>query len=156
MPAEWLIENGIAETRAILVSDDEILAARVDWAEHVRPGLVAQAQLIARPAGTRRGTVRLESGHEALIEHLPPSATEGSRITVRITRAAIAEKGRTKLPVARPAPGESPHPAPTLAESLATTDFPVRILPATDNAFARHGWDDLVEQALSGEVAFNG
>ncbi|MFM2370825.1 MAG: hypothetical protein RIS85_547, partial [Pseudomonadota bacterium] len=75
MPAEWLIEHGIAETRAILAHEGRILAARVDWAEPVRPGLVAQAQLIARPAGTRRGTVRLDSGHEALIEQLPRDAT---------------------------------------------------------------------------------
>lgn len=156
MPAEWLIEHGIAETRAILAHEGRILAARVDWAEPVRPGLVAQAQLIARPAGTRRGTVRLDNGHEALIEQLPRDATEGTTLTIRITRAAIAEKGRTKLPVARPAPGEAPRPAPALAQDLAATGTPVRTLPVTENAFAAHGWEDLVEQALSGEIAFSG
>lgn len=156
MPAEWLVENGIGETRAILVSQGDILSARIDWGEAVRPGLVSPAQLVSRAAGTRRGTVRLDNGAEALIEQLPREATEGARIIVRITRASIAEKGRTKLPVARPAPDAAVQAAPSLADDLAATGYRVRSLPITDDAFARHGWDDLIEQALSGEIAFSG
>lgn len=155
--AEWLYEAGIGEERAILIDGGEIRAARIEWGDALRPGLIAQAQLVARPAGSRRGTVRFPDGDEALVDQLPPSATEGSRLNVRITRAAIAERGRTKLPQARPAaPGEAPRPAPSLLDELRGGDLTVRVLPVTSPAFAQHGWDELVEEAQSGEIAFAG
>lgn len=156
MAAEWLYEAGIAEERAILTSHGQILSARICWGERVRTGLVAQAQLVRRHQGSRRGLVRLGDGHEALIDQLPREATEGARLMVRIVRAAIAEKGRTKLPVARPAPGELPRPAPTLREEIEASGAALRALPVTSPEFAEHGWDELVEQARSGEIAFAG
>lgn len=156
MSAEWLVEQGIGETRAILCADAEIRAARIDWGEALRPGLVAEARLVSRPAGGRRGTVRLDSGDDALIDQLPREATEGVRLVVRVVRASIAEKGRTKLPVVRVAPGEVPTPAPDLAAQLGAAGDRVRILPATDRTFVECGWDELVEQAQSGEIPFAG
>lgn len=156
MSAEWLYEAGIAEERAILVSDGAILSARVEWGEGLRPGLVAEARLAKRHAGTRRGVVRFDDGAEALVDQLARETTEGVRLMVRVVRAAIAEKGRTKLPVARPAPGEAPRPAPTLREEIEATGATVRVLPATSKAFAANGWDELIEQAQTGEIAFPG
>ena len=118
MSADWLHEAGIGEERAILVSGGRILSARVCWGEKVRPGLVAQARLVTRHAGSRRGVVRFDDGAEAMVDQLPREATEGVSLTVRVTRAAIAERGRTKLPVVRPAPGEYPRPPPSLREEL--------------------------------------
>ncbi|MCX7285348.1 MAG: ribonuclease E/G [Novosphingobium sp.] len=156
MSAEWLYEDGIAEERAILVADGAILSARVEWGEGLRPGLTAQAKLVKRHAGSKRGTVRLDDGSDALIDQLPHEATEGKPLMVRVVRAAIAEKGRTKLPVVRPAPGATPCPAPTLREEIEASGASVRALPATSRAFASNGWDDLVEQAQTGEIAFPG
>lgn len=156
MAAEWLYEAGIAEERAILVSDGRILSARVEWGEAMRPGLVTEARLAKRHAGTRRGTVRFDDGAEALVDQLPREATEGARLMVRVVRAAIAEKGRTKLPVVRPAPGEAPRPAPSLREEIEATGAALRALPVTSTAFARNGWDELVEQAQTGEIGFAG
>lgn len=156
MSADWLHEAGIGEERAILVSGGRILSARVCWGETLRPGLVAQARLVKRQAGSRRGVVRFEDGAEALIDQLPREATEGMALTVRVTRAAIAERGRTKLPVVRPAPGEDPRPAPTLREELEATGAAVKTVAITGRAFADNGWDELVEQAITGEVAFAG
>lgn len=156
MSAQWLYEDGIAEERAILVSGGTILSARVEWGEALRPGLVAQARLAKRHHGSRRGVVRFENGSEALIDQLPREATEGVTLTVRVIRAAIAERGRTKLPVARPAPGEAPRPAPTLREEIEASGAALRALPVTNAEFARHGWDELVEQAQTGEIAFPG
>lgn len=156
MSAEWLYEAGIAEERAILASGGAILSARVEWGEGLRPGLVAEAKLVKRHAGSRRGLVRFDDGAEALIDQLAREASEGVRMMVRVTRAAIAERGRTKLPVVKPAPGETARPAPSLREEIEATGATVRVLPATSRAFATNGWDELVEQAQTGEIAFPG
>lgn len=156
MSADWLHEAGIGEERAILVSGGRILSARVCWGEKVRPGLVAQARLVTRHAGSRRGVVRFDDGAEALVDQLPREATEGVSLTVRVTRAAIAERGRTKLPVVRPAPGEDPRPAPGLREELAATGASVKSVAISGGAFADNGWDELLEQAATGEIAFAG
>lgn len=155
--AEWLVEEGIGETRAILVEGGRILAARVAWDGDLRAGTVAAGQLVDRQPGTRRGTVRLDDGSLALADGLDGAMTEGVRLVVRVTRAAIAERGRTKLPLVRPAAaGERPAAAPSLAGSLAATGLPVRTVPLTGAAFADAGWDDLVEEATSGCIAFPG
>lgn len=156
MSAEWLYEAGIAEERAILVSRGQILSARIEWGDPMRPGLVAEARLVKRLHDARRGVVRFNDGTEALIDHLPREATEGVALTVRVVRAAISEKGRTKLPVTRPAPGEAPTPAPSLREEIEATGARLRVLPITNNELTEHGWDDLVEQALTGEIPFAG
>lgn len=152
---EWLVEAGIAETRAILVEGGEIVAARVAWEGELRAGSVLAAQLLDRVAGTRRGSVRLPDGSIALIDGLEPGTTNGAGLTVRVARSAIAERGRTKLPLVRPAPGETPHSA-TLQDDLAATGHPVRLLRTTDRSFDQAGWADLVEQAVTGEVPFPG
>lgn len=151
----WLYEAGIGEERAILVEGGEIVAARICWGEAVRPGLVAEAQIVSRPAGGKRGTARLASGDDVLVDALPPAATEGARLLLRITRAAIAERGRTKLANARPAgAGDAPRPAPSMLDELRGGAYPVRTLAVTDPSFDDAGWDELVEQAITGEIAF--
>lgn len=156
MSAEWLYEAGIAEERAILVSRGQILSARVEWGDPLRPGLIAQAQLVTRAPNSRRGTVRLADGTMAHIDQLPHEATQGVTLTVRVVRAAISERGRTKLPVTRPAPGEAPAPAPNLREEIEASGAHLRALPVTNPEFGQHGWDDLVEQAQTGEIPFAG
>ncbi|WP_298195283.1 ribonuclease E/G [Novosphingobium sp.] len=155
--AEWLVEDGIGEERAILVEQSAIVAARIVWDEPWRAGAVVEARLGARIPGTRRAVVRLPDGSEALGEGFDPKLTEGQAVLVRVTRCAIAEKGRTKLPQVRPAaPGEAPRPALSLREELAGGPYPVRCVPVHGRAFAEAGWDDLVVEALTGEVAFAG
>ncbi|MES2301047.1 MAG: ribonuclease E/G [Pseudomonadota bacterium] len=156
MSAEWLYEAGIGEERAILVAHGQILSARVEWGDPVRPGLIAPARLVKRLHDAKRGIVRFEDGTEAFIDHLPRDATEGVTLTVRVVRAAIAERGRTKLPVTRPAPGEAAAPAPTLREEIEATGARLRALSVTNDDMARNGWDDLVDHALTGEIPFAG
>ena len=154
--AEWLHEAGIGEDRAILVEHGAILAARVSWGEAVRAGLVADAKLIAKPAGARRGLARLTDGSEVLVDALPREATEGDTLRLRIVRAALAERGRTKRAQARHDCDASPGPAPSLLDELRAGPLPVRQVRIEGADFADHGWDELAEQAQSSEIAFAG
>lgn len=154
---EWLHEAGIGEERAILVDGGTILAARVDWGETLRAGHVAPARIIRRIAGTRRGFARFADGSETQVEALPPQATEGRELRLRITRSSIAEKGRTKLAQSRPAAtDERQTEAPTLLEALRAQGQAVRSLRVTDRDFDEAGWHELTEQAFTGEIAFAG
>ncbi|MEL7199146.1 MAG: ribonuclease [Pseudomonadota bacterium] len=92
----WLIENGIGETRALLVEDGKPRAAKLWWDGEVYCGQITTAKLIAKQSGSRRGTAQIESGEEILVDKLPRELTEGKRFSVRISRAVIAERGRYK------------------------------------------------------------
>lgn len=154
--AEWLYEAGIAEERAILVERGAIVAARVEWGGPVRAGLVADARLVAKPAGARRGLARLIDGAEVLIDGLAREANEGDTLRLRIVRPALAERGRNKRAQARPASDQAPAPAPSLLDELRQSGMPVRGVRVAGPEFGDHGWDELVEQAQSGEIAFAG
>jgi hypothetical protein len=155
---EWCVEQGIGEDRAALIDGDTILAARLCWREAMRAGAVVQARLDHRHAGTRRGAVQLPDGTIALIDALTPEMTSGARLMVRITRAALAEQGRFKLALCRPAGDAPPSPAPTLAQTLvqtvAQTGHSVRVAGMLDRTLDNAGWPDLAEQAVSGQVDF--
>ncbi|WP_428332247.1 ribonuclease [Novosphingobium sp.] len=155
---EWLVEPGIGEDRAILVDHGTIVAARVCWREPWRAGAVSVARLDHRYPGSKRGAVHMPDGTIATIDALPADVTHGATLMVRITRAALAEQGRFKLAQCRAAgdAAAAPAPAPSLAETLAQTGSPVRILGGLDRSFDEAGWDDLIEQAQTGAIDFPG
>lgn len=140
--AEWLVENGIGETRAILVESGGVMAARLDWPGSLAAGQIEDAVLIARNAGSARGTARFASDEEALVEGLPREASEGATIRLKVTRSAIAETGRHKLAQARPS-DEPPRPAPP-PEGRIVREFPPGL------------WEELFAEAWAGEIAFPG
>lgn len=149
--AEWLVEEGIGEHRAILIDGGEVVAAKLDWPGALAPGHVADAVLVSRRAGSSRGTVRFPDGEDALVDGLPRDAREGATIRAVVTRMAIAETGRLKLAQARPTT-DLPRPAPRLAERLARDGMNARIV----RAFPAGAWEDIFADAWIGEIAFAG
>ena len=145
------MEEGIGEQRAIELRRGRIHAARLHWPGTLAAGQVEDARLVASAAGSRRGTARFASGEEALASRLPRDAGEGASIRLRVTRSAIGESGRTKLAQAVPCEDEL-RPHPTLAETLEIEGHGVDIV----RRFPVDGWEDLIGDAFSREIAFAG
>ena len=141
--AEWLIERGIGEDRALLVDGDRVLAAKVQWPGELKAGAVVSAKLVARAAGAKRGTALTDNGTEVLVDRLPDSLTEGSSCEILITRARIAERGRLKRAQGRLHEGQEITPSPF------TTGREV-------HRFRAGQWEEVWHSASSGEIAFPG
>lgn len=110
--AEWFFEHGIGETRALLIENGEVLAARLSWPGELKAGEIYTAKLTSKAAGARRGTATLETGQGVLVDHLPAELTEGASFALRLSRGPIAERGRFKSAQGRyldddAAPGEA-------------------------------------------------
>jgi hypothetical protein len=148
--AEWLVEEGIAEHRAIRLEGETIAEARVQWPGELCAGTVAEAVLVSRPAGTSRGTARFPRGEEAWADRLPPSAAEGAPLRLEVTRPALVERGRRKLAHARPT--ARPPASPALAARLRGEGHAVR----TVRRFPAGDWDELVAEAFAAEAGFPG
>lgn len=144
--AEWLIEEGIGEHRALQVDGERALAARIEWPGRLAAGLVEDALLVRFDSKTRRGLARFAIGEEALVDRLPGASREGADVRLEVTRAAVAESGRLKRAQARPTAAD-PKPAPSLAEALSA-----RVIAR----FPAGLWEDVWTDAWTGEVAFPG
>ena len=146
-PDGWIVERGIGETRALLIENGDVRAAKLAWLGELRAGDMHFAQLAKKAGGARRGVAVLENGTEVLVDHLPPEATEGATIGVQITRAPIAERGRLKLAQARCVPnGRSDIDGASDAFALCDE---VRRLPSDL-------WEEVWHAASSGEIEFAG
>lgn len=140
--AEWLIEDGVAETRALLIEGEQVLAARIMWPGDLATGSRTAGRLTTKLKGTRRGVAVLGNGAEALVDHLPPAVTEGQTLDLVITRAAIAERGRLKRAQARIADPQGSAPNPGWLEGRIVRRFPAGL------------WDEVWHAASSGSIAF--
>lgn len=146
--AEWLYEAGIGEARAAMVEGGVILKARIEL-EGLRVGSVVQGRLRADKK------VELAEG-EVLLDHIPKGVSEGAKLTVEITREAIPEPGRVKLPKAI-ATDKPPAPGPDLLARITATGVPVRICRAHEaDALETAGWSEALEEAVTGEIGFPG
>ena len=133
---EWLIERGIGETRAALVENDEIIEARVRRDGVIPAGTILEARLVAvAPRVTVEG-----DGETFLLPRGVSGVSEGRSLLVEVTREALGSAEPWKRGLAR-ITTDPPRTAPPLAEG--------REAPIAD-------WDDLLEEARSGLVAFEG
>lgn len=148
--ADWLVEEGIAEHRAVRLNGDAIVEARIAWPGRLAAGCVVDARLDSRAAGSARGTALVASGEEVLVDRLPMSVSEGASLRLEITRAALDGPGRFKRAQGRPS--EGPLGEPSLAERLVAAGEAVQAV----RRFPGDGWDSLIDEALSGSVTFRG
>jgi hypothetical protein len=139
---EWLVERGIGETRSVLVESGEIVEARIRLEGVARAGTSRQAVL--KSTGTP--AVAADGAQEYLLPKGAPGATEGQTIAIEITREAIPGPEPWKRPLAR------------LADSIAIplSDGEVIAFPSPLDRLSELGWLDLIEEARSGIVRFDG
>jgi hypothetical protein len=133
---QWIIERGIGETRAALVEDGEIIEARVRRDGVIPAGTVLEARLVAVAP-----RVTVEAGGETFLLPRGVSAiSEGRTLTIEVVREALGGAEPWKRGLAR-VTNDPPRDAPALAEG---------------NEGRIDGWDDLLEDARTGIVAFSG
>lgn len=147
----WYVEHGIGEERAIRLAGGDIAEARIHWPGTLSVGHVEDARLVSRLRGSKRGTVQFEGGEQALVDRLPPEASEGSTIRCRVTRPAWQERDRAKLAHALPS-DDRPCSAPGLAEQLEQEGHRVESV----SRFPEGDWNELWLEAWDGRVAFDG
>jgi len=152
--AEWLFEAGIGEARAALVEAGRIVEARIERPGTLRVGTVFEARLVERVAA---GLSRVEGdAGSAVIDRVPPGVTEGARLRVAVVREALPEPGRIKLARVAATDADVGDGPDLLARCRAGGD-PVRILrPHEPDALEAAGWSEVLDEALSGEIAFAG
>jgi hypothetical protein len=149
--AEWLYEEGIGENRAILVEDDEIIAAAIELPDEIRCGSVLAGRLAQIPIPGRRGLVATDQG-EVMVEPLPEALTEGQKVRVEIVREAIAEPGNPKLARGRISDAEE-REGPSLAQRI---DAGTPLSPHGPDRFEQSGWSELIDEAIGGVIDFAG
>jgi len=146
---EWLFERGIGEDRAALVEDGVIVEAAIELPSALRAGAVVEGRLTAVLIPGKRGIVTAK-GTEALIEPIPAGVTEGAALRVEVLREAVPEAGRSKLAKVR-ATDAAPRPGRTLRERIGAAR---QLRPGMPDLLEAAGWSELIEQALSGDIAF--
>ena len=152
--AEWFYEDGIGEERAALVENGRIVAARIERHGGAKPGLVLKAQLVSRVVADTRGIVKFADGGGALLSPLPKGLNQGQSLMVEVTRAAIDEQSRFKLPVVKATADKVPRNSPTLLEQIGVPVTPC--YAHDDDHFEAHGWSEILEEARTGNVKFAG
>jgi hypothetical protein len=156
MSSEIIAEAGIGETRAALVEHGRIVELHIERAgAGLRAGDVREGRLARVLAPARRGLVTVE-GEEALIEPVPPRATEGARLYVEVVRAAIPERGRPKLARLRAAEGPA-RDGPSLVDRLRSLGAPIHWVAAHEpDGLEAAGWSEALDEAATGVVPFDG
>jgi hypothetical protein len=162
MFAEILFEEGLGENRALVLEGGQIVEAHVERMPNpVRAGDVWDVRLTPRLGG-RRAIVSL-GGTDALLEPVPADKPEGATLRVEVVREAIPEPGRPRLPkVVASGEGAGRLPGlvrrgPDLRQRLSALRLPIRTMSTVgDDAFEAAGWSELLEEAASGRVSFDG
>lgn len=149
--AEWLYEEGIGENRAILVEDEDIVAAAIELPGELRCGSVLAGRLIQISIPGRRGIVATDSG-EVMVEPLPASLTEGRKVRIEIVREPIAEPGNSKFAKGRITDADEKE-GPSLAQRIGS---PRPLRPLGPDLFHEAGWSELIDEALGEAIDFPG
>ena len=134
---EWIVERGIGETRYALVDGEEIVEAQVELEEIVPAGRVLEAKLTT----LKPRTIAVDgTGNEYLLAKVPSNVTEGETLQIQVIRSGIPGAEPWKRALARPA---SDNPGKDIEKETKHGSLP-------------DSWNDLIEQARSGIVRFEG
>lgn len=145
---EWLIERGIGEIRYALVEDGEIIEAAIELDGAVVAGSVISVRLTAVGMSGRNAIARDESGREYLLPRGASGVTQGAALNIEITREAIPGVEPWKRALAKTT-GAAPADAPRVRGRQL-------VHPAPRDELGKAGWGDLIDEARSGMVRFNG
>lgn len=149
---EWLVERGIGETRAVLADGGDILEARIELEGTVPSGSLVTGKLTDVGRDGRNALVLSDDGTLYLLPRGAPGVAEGAPVTIELTREAIPGTEPWKRPLAKLADAHARR-APPLDERLGGR---MVVFPGATDALGAVGWEDLVEQARSGRIMFNG
>jgi ribonuclease G len=145
---EWLIERGIGETRAALIDHGAIIEARIELEGAIAAGSIVAARLIGAGTAGRNAVARDARGDEYLLPRGAPGFTEGAAINIEITRGGVPGSEPWKRPLARLS-----DEAPREASALTGRELG---LPSSTDELGRGGWSDLIDEARSGVIQFDG
>ncbi|WP_340586812.1 ribonuclease [Erythrobacter alti] len=142
--AEWQVEESFGESRALLIENDRVLAARLGWRTSICAGAIVMAKVISRRPSSSRGLCRTADGFEVNVPDLPREATEGSDVRLIIHREPMAEKGRLKRAQGRHFHDQAP---PLPSTSVLDLGKHVHRLP-------QGMWEEVWSAASDGELPF--
>ncbi|MEO6247663.1 MAG: ribonuclease [Sphingomicrobium sp.] len=148
----WIVEEGIGETRAVLLEGGQIVEARLELEDAIPAGTRLAARLVRVGEQGRNAVARDLGGQEYLMPIAPRGVSEGAALTIEVTRSAFPGNEPWKRPLAR-ATDYAPLEAAALVERLAGR---LHHFPAPHDALEETGWSDLLDEARSGTVAFPG
>ena len=146
---EWLIERGIGETRFALVEDGRITEARIQLDGTTPAGTVLDAKLIDVGRNGRNAIVRDGHGTDYLLPRGTALVTQGAALRIEVTRERIPGAEPWKHPLARQTDMAELVPALPAGRNLLFPD-------AGRDELGDAGWADLLDEAASGDVAFDG
>ena len=154
---EWLVEKGIGESRAALVEGGDIVESRIELDDSIPAGTVIEARLVEIATNGRNGIARTRGGTEYLLPRVPSELTEGQDLCIEVMRTRVPGPEPWKRPLAK-ATREGPTRGQSLAGQLRKAGAAVRelSLPAGSDELARAGWNDLLDEARSCRVEFEG
>lgn len=152
---EALVESGLGATRALVLDGETVIEAHLERDDAgLLPGTIAPARIRKLLEPGRRAIVVIGQS-EALLEPLPPRV-EGAALMVEVVRAALPESGRPRLPKVRLSEGPA-CAGPPLVRRLPAAGHRVTLLGPHEGArLDAAGWGEIVEQAQTGFVPFDG
>ena len=149
---EWLVERGIGETRAALVDKGEIVEARIELNGTLPSGSVIKARLVNTGVEGRNAIAVAEGGAEYMLPMGGCGVSQGATVTIEVTRETIPGTEPWKFPLAR-VTTKPLQEMPPLGERLRAREL---TFPAPRDELASVGWEDLIDQARTGEIMFAG
>lgn len=141
---EWLIERGIGETRYARIKQGRIEQARILVDGVVPAGTELSARLKRRGFQLFAAT----EGQDYLLPKGAHGVTDGRSLKIEVTREIIPGWEAWKRPLARLL-----HRTAQVADNVRGQEIS---FPGANNPLTAAGWDDVIEEARTGVVAFDG